>query len=384
MPPYSRRAASIEPFLAMDVMERAFELERAGRSVVHLGIGEPNFPPPPAAVAALNQALARDETHYTDSRGIHELREAIAAEHSQRGGRPIDPERVLVSSGTSPAMLLVFSLLLDPGDEIVLPTPHYACYPNLIRAVGGVPVLVETYARDGWCIDADAVRAAVTSRTRGILVSSPANPTGAVQSRETLEALAGLGVPLISDEIYAGLVYGDEQTTAALSLTDDVFVLDGFSKRYAMTGFRLGYVIAPPDALRPLQRLAQNLFISASSFVQRAGIAALREGADTVRQMRDTLALRRKRLLEGLRGLGFVVPVDPAGAFYVFADARRFGTDSLALAFELLERTGVAVAPGIDFGQAGEGYLRFSYTASEDDIELGLARLAEGLENMDG
>ncbi len=376
---YSGRAAAIEPFLAMDVMERALELERSGRSILHLEIGEPDFPPPPAAIRALHAALDRGDTRYTDSRGLPELREAIAADHARRAGTPVDPSRVIVTSGTSPALLLVFSLLLDPGDEVIVPTPHYACYPGIVRAVGGVPVLVPTSASDGFRIDPDAVRRALGPRTRAVLLGSPANPTGAVQPRDVLAALATLDVPVVADEIYDGLVY-EGSTTPMLSLSERAFVLDGFSKRYAMTGFRLGHVIAPPGAERGLQILAQNLFISASSFVQRAGIAALREGASGIEAMRAELGLRRKRLLDGLRSLGLDVPLDPAGAFYVFADARRFGSDSRALAFDLLERAGVAVTPGVDFGAAGEGFLRFSYTASEADIDEALARLAGALE----
>jgi aspartate/methionine/tyrosine aminotransferase len=206
-------------------------------------------------------------------------------------------------------------------------------------------------------------------------VASPANPTGAVQSRATLEALASLGPALVSDEIYDGLLYEGASSCPALSVCDDAFALDGFSKRYAMTGFRLGWLVAPAGAVRALQSLAQNLFISASSFAQRGGLAALASGGAHAARMRAALEQRRKRLLDGLLALGFGVPVAPAGAFYVFADARRFGSDSRALAFDWLERAGVAVGPGVDFGAAGEGFLRFSYTASESAIDLALERL---------
>ena len=376
---YSRRADLAEPFLAMEVMERALELERGGAEIVHLEVGEPDFPAPPAAVEACQQALARGETRYTDSRGLAELREAIAADHLRRSGVGVDPERVIVTGGTSPAMLLVFSLLVDPGDEVVLAAPYYPCYPNFVHVAGGVPVYVETRAEDGYRLDPDRVRSALTARTRAIVVASPANPTGAIQDAETLAALANLGVPLVSDEIYDGLVYDEHRVTSALGLGEDVFVLDGFSKRYAMTGFRLGYVVAPERAIRPLQTLAQSLFISASHFVQRAGIAALAHGESTLREMRSAYARRRPLLLDGLAGLGFSVPTPPAGAFYVFADARGFGDDSRRLAFDLLERAHVAVTPGIDFGRAGEGFLRFSYAASDQAIARALERLGAAL-----
>ena len=375
----SLRAQSIEPFLAMEVMERALELERAGASVIHLEIGEPEFPAPAAAIEAARQALASEPSRYTDSRGTRELREAIARDHARRSGVTVDPDRVLVAAGTSPALLLVFTYLLDPGDEVVLGTPHYACYPNLIRAAGGVPVFVETRAEDGYPLRAADVRRALTPHTRAIVVSSPANPTGAIQARADLEALHALGVPLVSDEIYDGLVYDGARVTSALELGDDVFVLDGFSKRYAMTGFRLGYVIAPRLAQRCLQSLSQNLFISVASFAQRAASAALEHGAATTAAMREAYGTRRGVLIDGLSRLGFVVPVAPRGAFYVFADARRFGADSRRLASRVLEQAHVAVTPGIDFGTAGEGFLRFSCTAPEAQIHEALERIARVL-----
>ncbi len=376
----SLRAQSIDAFLAMEVMERAFELERAGARVIHLEIGEPEFPAPAAAVEAARRALESEPARYTDSRGLLELREAIARDHARRSGVSIGPERVLVASGTSPALLMVFTYLLDPGDEVVLGTPHYACYPNLIRAAGGVPVFVPTRAEDGYPLRATDVRRALTARTRAIVVASPANPTGAVQARSDLEALHALGVPLVSDEIYDGLVYDGARVTSALELGDDAFVLDGFSKRYAMTGFRLGYTIAPPGALRALQSLAQNLFISVSSFAQRAGIAALAHGEATTTAMRGAYAVRRRVLIDGLKRLGFEVPVAPRGAFYVFADARRFGADSRKLSSQLLERAHVAITPGVDFGQAGEGFLRFSYTVPDTQIHEALERIARVLD----
>ena len=373
---FASRARLVEPFLAMEVMERAFELERRGAHVLHLEIGEPDFPPPAAAVEACKRALDHHDTRYTDSRGLVELREAIAADHERRAGVSVDPERVIVTNGTSPAMLLVFSLLVEPGDEVIVGAPHYSCYPGFIRVAGGVPVAVPMRPEDGYPLDVEAVRRAITPRTRAIVVGSPANPTGAVQDAATLRALADLGIPLISDEIYDGLVYDGARVTSALGLAEHVFVLDGFSKRYAMTGFRLGYVIAPEQAVRPLQTLAQNLFISTAAFVQRAGIAALEKGDETVARMRAAYTRRRRLLIDGVRKLGFLVPVEPRGAFYVFADARRFGADSKALAFDLLERAHVALTPGIDFGAEGEGWLRFSYAASDEDIGAALERLA--------
>jgi aspartate/methionine/tyrosine aminotransferase len=379
---FASRIDAIEPFLAMEVMERAFAMERAGAKVIHLEVGEPDFPPPPAAVAACIRALEAGETRYTDSRGLAELRETIAEDHARRFGSRVDAERVIVTNGTSAAMLLVFQLLVEPGDEVVIGTPHYPCYPNFVRACGGRPVFVKTQPEDGYRLDPEEVGRALTARTRAIIVASPANPTGAIQSAETLRALAALGRPLISDEIYDGLVYDEARVTSALDLSEEAYVLDGCSKRYAMTGFRLGWAIVPPVAVRPLHVLQQNLFISANRFVQHAAMAALKEGEPTVAAMREAYARRRDMLVEGLRELGFGIPVVPQGAIYVFADARAFGSDSLALANEILERAQVGVCPGIDFGEAGEGWLRFCCAASEASIEEALARLARVLPEL--
>jgi aspartate/methionine/tyrosine aminotransferase len=372
---FARHIGAIQPFLAMEVMERAFAMERAGTRVLHLEIGEPDLPPPAAAIDACARALRKGETRYTDSRGLPELREAIAEDYSQRSGVTVSAERVLVTSGTSPAMLLVFLLLVETGDEVIVATPHYPCYPGFVQACGGRPVMVPTRPEDGYRVPVEAVRAAAGARTRAIVVGSPANPTGAVQDEGTLSALVDLGLPIVSDEIYDGLVYDGVRVTSALRVTDRAFILDGFSKRYAMTGFRLGYVIAPSSAIRTLQTLQQNLFISANRFVQHAGVVALREGEPTVRTMREAYDRRRRRIVDRLRTLGFGVPVMPVGAFYVFADARAFDTDSRRLAFRILEEAHVAVTPGIDFGEAGEGWIRFSYTAPEATIDEALDRI---------
>jgi aspartate/methionine/tyrosine aminotransferase len=377
-PPHLR---ALVPFLAMEVMERAQALEREGRSIVHLSVGEPDFAPPPAALEACREALGRGETNYTDSLGLPELRAAIARDKTARTGVAVDPEQVIVTSGTSPAMLMVFSLLLEPGSEVIVPAPHYPCYPNFAAFRGATPVSVPTDPEQGWAVDPDAVRAALTPRTRAIIVGSPANPTGAIQPREVMEALAGLGVPLVSDEIYDGLVY-EGKVTSALEVAEEPFVLDGFSKRYAMTGFRLGYAIAPKAAMRTLQTLQQSLFISASEFVQHAGLAALRDGAATVSAAVDAYRARRDLLVTGLRDLGFGVPHVPPGAFYVFADARAFGSDSRALAGLLLEEGGVAVTPGVDFGTSGEGFLRLCYAAPEEVLRQALDRMGPVLARL--
>ncbi len=379
----AKHTEEIVPFLAMEVMERGMKMARAGQDIIQLGVGEPDFDAPPEVVKETLEALEAGRTHYTDSRGIFELREAVARDCEARRGVSVDPGRVIITSGTSPAIFMVMSLLLDPGDEVLMATPHYPCYPNMVRICGGRSVLVPTRPEDGYAIDVEAFRAAITKRTKAILVASPANPTGAVQSRAVMEGLASLGLPILSDEIYDGLVFGGDEVVSPLGMSEDCFVLDGFSKRYAMTGFRLGYVIAPEAALRPLVTTQQNLFISTAEFVQRAGVAALRDGQPHVERMREVYDRRRLLLVEGLRELGFDIPRTPTGAFYVLADARRWGQDSLALAFEILEKAGVACGPGVDFGEVAEGFLRFSYATNEGNIQEALDRLARVLPDLE-
>jgi aspartate/methionine/tyrosine aminotransferase len=370
---------ALAPFLVMEVMERAQELERSGIDIVHMEVGEPDFDPPARVVEAAARAVADGRTHYTHSMGLPELREAIAAGYARQYGVDFSPDRVLVTTGTSGGLCLLMAALLGAGDQVLLTDPGYACYPNFVRAFHGVPAWLPVAAEEGYRIEPAAVGGALTSRTRALIVNSPANPTGAVQPTEVLQALAELPVALISDEIYHGLEYGETRAESALRCSEDVFVLDGFSKRYAMTGFRLGWLVAPPGWVRVLQKLQQNLFICASSVAQHAGLAALRDAAGDVERMRREYDRRRRLLIDGLRGLGFGLPVEPAGAYYVLVDARHLESDSLHLAFRLLEEARVAVAPGIDFGSRAEGFLRFSFTTSQERIEEGLERLRRWL-----
>ena len=376
MPHVSKRAGAVAPFLAMEIMERAQALEAQGRDVIYLCLGEPDFPTPAPVVAAAVRAIRAGETQYTHSLGLLALREEIAAFYRRRYGVGVDPGRILVSCGTSPLMLLLFAALLDAGDEIVLADPGYACYPNFIRFSAGLPVFLRTREEDGFQPRPEGVRALVSPRTRGVLVNSPSNPAGSILPAAWLEELAALGVPLISDEVYHGLTYEGEERSA-LEFSPDAFVLGGFSKAYAMTGWRLGYLIAPKWCVRTLQSLHQNFLISASSFVQRAGVAALRECGEDVARMRAAYDERRRRIVPRLRDLGLGVSREPRGAFYVLADARRIGADSRSLALEILGATGVAVTPGIDFGAGSEGFLRFSYANSLENIDRAMDRLGD-------
>ena len=375
----SHKAQDIRPFLVMDVLERAQAIERdTGQNVIHLEVGEPDFDTPPAIVAAAIAAMHDGETHYTHSLGLLELREAIAAWYHTHYRRNISPEQIIVTSGSSPAILLTLAALLNPGDEVILSDPRYACYANFIRLCEGVTVDVAVDAATGFQLTGEGVRAHLTSRTKAILINSPANPTGTLLPPAEMARLTELGPLIIADEIYHGLVYAG-RAHSILEYADQAFVLNGFSKLFAMTGWRLGYVIAPADFVRPMQKLQQNLFISAGAFVQRAGIAALQQAQPDAQRMVEVYDQRRRAMLAGLRDIGFGIPYEPTGAFYIFAEAKRFGRESYALAFDILEHAKVAVAPGIDFGANGEGYLRFSYANSLDNIHEGLRRLKQYL-----
>ncbi len=358
----------------MEVMEQAKVLEAAGKDVIYLCLGEPDFPTPGPIVDTAVRAMQQGATSYTHSLGLPELREAISAHYRSRYGVDIDPARILVSAGTSPLMLLLFSALLENGDEIVLTDPSYACYPNFIRFAGGVPAWLRTRPEDGFQPRPEAVAAMLTPRTRGVLINSPSNPAGSVLPAEWLEALSRLPVPMIADEIYHGLTYEGEERSI-LEFTDEAFVLGGFSKTYAMTGWRLGYLIAPESCIRPLQSLHQNFLICANHFVQKAGIAALSQCQAEIEQMRQAYDARRRYMVQRLRELGLGVQATPVSAFYVLADARHLGGDSQKLAMEILEATGVAVTPGIDFGEGAEGFLRFSYANSLENIKKALDRI---------
>lgn len=371
----SKRALVVTPFLAMEVMERAKELEASGREVIYLCLGEPDFKTPEPVVQAVVEAVQAGETSYTHSLGRLDLREEVVAHYRTRYGVDLQPEQVLVSAGTSPLMLLLFSALLEPGDEVILPDPSYACYPNFIRFFDGVVRYLPTRAEDAFQPSPQSVKQLIGPKTRALMVNSPSNPAGSVLSADWLRQLAELPITLISDEIYHGLTYLGEERSA-LEFSSEVFVLGGFSKTYAMTGWRLGYMIIPVECVRTFQSLHQNFLISANNFVQVAGVAALRYGQPYVETMRQEYDRRRRFLLDGLKKIGLRVERDPVAAFYILADARHISNDSKLLAREILAATGVAVTPGVDFGPAAEGFLRFSYANSLENIERALQLLA--------
>ena len=361
-------------FIVMDVLEKACELECQGIDIIHLEVGEPDFDTPACITEAAIKALEEGFTHYTHSLGILELRQTICDHYHKMYGVNIDPDQVVITSGTSPAIFMTFATLLESNDEVIISDPHYACYPNFIRFVQGNVVTVPVYEEDGFQYRPTAIAAKINPKTKAIFINSPSNPTGNLLSAKRMQAIAEFGPFIVSDEIYHGLVY-EGKAHSILEFTNNAFVLNGFSKLYAMTGLRLGYLIAPKAYIRPIQKIQQNFFISANSMIQKAGIAALKHAQTDVIQMTKIYDQRRRFMLKRLKELGFGITVEPTGAFYIFANAKHISKDSYQLAFDILENACVGVTPGIDFGQNGEGYLRFSYANSLTNIEEGMRRL---------
>ncbi|MBN2033151.1 MAG: pyridoxal phosphate-dependent aminotransferase [Deltaproteobacteria bacterium] len=370
----AERARNIPSFIVMDVLEKAHELEAKGRRIIHMEIGEPDFPTPPCICEAAEKAIRAGHTHYTHSLGLIELREAICRHYLEKYGAVVHPDQVIVTSGTSPALFMIFSALLDPGDEIIISDPHYPCYPNFAHFLKARPIPVKVQEDEGFQYRPEDIRKAISGRTKAVLINSPSNPAGTLLAPERMAAIAGLGPYVVSDEIYHGLVYGEKEHSI-LEFTERAFILNGFSKAYAMTGWRLGYLIAPKDFVRPLQKIQQNFFISAGSVSQWAGVTALTRAGEDVERMRAVYNERRKYLIGRLRELGFIIKVEPQGAFYVLVNAKHLAESSYELAFEILEKAGVGVSPGIDFGRNAEGYLRISYANSLDNIKEGLDRI---------
>lgn len=376
----TRRASEIPPFIVMDVLERAHELERQGKDIIHMEVGEPDFDTPQCINEACFRAIREGKTHYTHSLGLIELREAICEHYFAKHNVIISPDQIIITSGTSPAMFLLLSALLEKGDEIIISNPHYACYPNFISFLDGMPVNVNVYEEEGFQYTTEAIREKITGKTRGILINSPSNPTGNTLGALRMKEIASLGIPVISDEIYHGLVY-DEEEYSILEFTDNAFVFNGFSKAYAMTGWRLGYLIAPKEYIRPMQKIQQNLFICANSFVQWGGVAALKEAGDDVVRMMEIFNERRKFIIERLNEIGIGITVEPTGAFYILANIKKYSMDSYKTAFDILEKAHVGVTPGVDFGDNCEGYIRFSYANSMEKIAEGLDRVEKYFKN---
>jgi len=379
--PLARRMAEIEPFHVMALLARARELEAQGRSIIHMEIGEPDFPTPEPVCRAGMRVIEKGELYYTPAPGLPQLREAIAAYYRLRYGVELSPARILVTTGASAALLLACAVLIDPGDEVLLADPGYPANRHFVRLMEGVPRAVPVDATDGYQLAPQHLERHWGPRSVAALVASPSNPTGTLVSTERLSAMADFagerGGTLIVDEIYHGLVYEGVYTTA-LAHSDDVFVVNSFSKYFQMTGWRLGWLVAPERYLGELDKLAQNLYLAAPTPSQHAALAAFEpETLAILEARRKEFKARRDYLVPALRGLGFDIPVTPQGALSVSAGCGGLTRDSFAFAIEILEQAGVAITPGIDFGaNAPERHVRFAYTNSIARLQEGVSRIA--------
>jgi aspartate/methionine/tyrosine aminotransferase len=376
----SRRMRDIQPFFAMEILARARELEQAGRDIVHMEIGEPDFPTPPLILESAARALKDGAIKYTPAAGLPQLRQAIAGHYRSRHGLNLDPKRIFLTPGASGALMLALGVLVNPGDIVAMADPGYPCYPNFVRLFDGLPLRVAVNAESNFNLAAGLLEAQADKELAGVIVASPANPTGSILPPEALRALVAAVMAregfVIADEIYQGLEYGAPAPTA-LTCSDRVFVINSFSKYFGMTGWRLGWAVVPDWAIDAAERLAQNLFISAPTLSQLAALAAFDPlNLEELERRRHIFAERRNLLCAGLQRLGFRLRTRPEGAFYVYADASSVTSDSRAFALDLLEEAGVAVTPGLDFGvNQPERYLRFCYTASAERLGEGLVRL---------
>jgi aspartate/methionine/tyrosine aminotransferase len=378
--PYSAaRVDAIAPFHVMAILARAKALEAAGRDIIHLEIGEPDFPTPQPIVEAGIAALRAGHTHYTAALGLPSLREAIARFHDSRWHATIDPQRIVVTPGASGALLLALGLLAGPGDEVLMADPGYPCNRHFAEFCDARAATIPVDAANGFQLTLDLINQHATPATRAVLISSPSNPTGTAVSPDELGRIHDWcrthGVALIVDEIYLALTYDGTENTA--SHWDDVFVINSFSKYFLMTGWRLGWLTAPAWAMPALERLAQNLYLAASTPAQHAALAAfLPTTLDILEMRKHELRARRNFLLPALRERGFVIPTTPQGAFYLYADCSRFTSDSQAFASQLLELAGIAVTPGIDFGSHHAArHMRFAYTQPLPRLVEAMARL---------
>lgn len=374
----SKLVENLSPFYVMEVLEHAKKLEGEGRDIVHFEVGEPDFITPSEICESAIESIKRGETKYTSSVGTKGLREIVAGNYNNKYNQKISPDNVVITSGSSPAIFMSILSLTDPGDEVIVTDPHYACYPQIIKIAGGVPKKVRIYEENGFQVDPSEIKKNISSKTRAIIINSPANPTGVIMDEEVFSEISGLGIPIISDEIYHGLEY-TKSTNTVYEFTDNAFVINGFSKLYAMTGWRLGYVIAPPQFIRPIQKLQQNLFISPNPFVQEAGITAIEKSEKETVSMVSEFDARRRLMLGELKESGFNILHEPEGAFYIFLNISNYTNDSFKLSFDILNNAGVAVTPGIDFGDGGEGYIRFSYATSRERIIEGVKRITDYL-----
>lgn len=376
----AERMTAIEPFHVMALLARARALEAQGRDIVHMEIGEPDFDTPAPIVQAGIEALQSGRHHYTPASGLPQLRQAISGYYRSHYGVAVDPERIIITPGSSGALQLLMTVLINPGEQVLMSDPGYPCNRNFVRLVEGNSVAVAVDAASGFQLSAAHLQQHWSERSKAVICASPANPTGTLIPRSEMQALAEFvaarGGHLLVDEIYHGLTYESKEHTA-LAVSEDVFVINSFSKFFGMTGWRLGWLVAPPAYVEALDRVAQNIFLSASAPAQYAALAAFQPATlEILERRRQTFRQRRDFLLPALLQLGFGIPVTPQGAFYLYADCSRFTDDSYGFALRLLDEAGVAITPGKDFGfNQPERHVRFAYTTALERLEQGVERL---------
>jgi aspartate/methionine/tyrosine aminotransferase len=381
------RVQDIAPFHVMEVQTAARALEATGRNVIHMEIGEPDFPTPGPVLEAAVAGIAGGAIYYTSALGLAELRAAIATYYNTHYGVRVAPERIVVTAGSSAALLLTLALLVDRDEQILLADPGYPCNRHFVRTLEGEAVGIPVGPESSYQLTADLIARHWTPRTRGTLIASPSNPTGTTVPGEEMgrimQVVAARRGALIVDEIYLGLSYAGQPRTA-LGLSDDIFVISSFSKYFNMTGWRLGWLVTPERYVRDIEKLAQNLYISPSTPSQRAALACFAPATLAILEARrGEFQARRDFLVPALRDLGFAIPVTPTGGFFVYADCSRFGMDSERFALEALQATGVAFTPGIDFGRhRPEAHVRFAYTIARPLLEEGVRRLGRWLPTL--
>ncbi|MFZ9961722.1 MAG: pyridoxal phosphate-dependent aminotransferase [Burkholderiales bacterium] len=378
----AKRLDNIEPFYVVQVITRAIELEAQGKSIINLAVGEPDFPTPQPIVDAAVAALKSDRMRYSPSLGSDALRQALSNWYQSRYAVDVPAERIAVTSGASGALLLTMGMVISEGDEVLMPDPSYPCNRHFVSSMGGSARLIPVGAETDYQLTSLLVEQNWTERTVGVMVASPSNPTGTLMDHDELQKIVefvrGRGGVVIVDEIYHGLTY-DGQVRTALDISDDVFVINSFSKYFAMTGWRLGWTVMPEGYVEHFEKLAQNLYISNSDVAQRAALSAFDlETIEEAEKNRSRYKEQRDFLLPALRDLGFKIPVEPSGAFYIYADCTNFTNDSYSFSHDVLEKAGVAIAPGLDFGdhRANE-HVRFSYPKPIPVLQEGIRRLKE-------
>ena len=380
MLPTSARSESIHPFQVMRLLARARELEQAGRDIVHMEIGEPDFPTPAPVVQAAQAAIATGQMHYTPATGMPQLKQQIAEFYQRRYGVTFDPRRIVITPGASGALLLALAAVVEAGRTILVSDPGYPCNRNFVRFLSGQTKSIPVGADTAYQISVEHLQTHWDATTVGVVLASPSNPTGTLLSTEQLRAIIAFvheknGV-IFMDEIYHGLVYA-EQLDTILKYTDDAFVINSFSKYFGMTGWRIGWLVAPEQYLTAIDNFAQNIFLAAPTPSQHAALAAFSSENTAILEARRTeFQQRRDYLLPALRELGFNITAEPQGAFYIYCDCSRFTNDSMRFVEDLLEQIGVALTPGADFGEhKAETHVRIAYTTSMERMEEGMKRL---------